>query len=137
MSKIAQNQRESLVSPIGAEFAKTTVINKIYINQNNKFYQQVYLTSFEGYDGYARHQVSAYGKNGSFSLHSFNSSEIALYAFDQIIKTGETIACDCGETDVYKLVGGYDQKLPMCWTCYDNIKGFSYWAEFEAQAGNY
>lgn len=137
MSKIAQNQRESLVSPIGVKFDTTTVINKIYLNQNNKFYQAIYLASYEGHDGFARHQVSAYGRNDSFYLHAFDSSEIALYAFDLLVKTGKGITCDCGNNEIYKLVNGYDQKLPMCWTCFDNLKGISYWAEFEARANEY
>ena len=131
MSQLVKNQRESLVSPIGADFSQEIVINKIYINQSNKFYQAVYLISYEGHDGFARHQVTAYGRNGSFSLHSFNSSEIALYAFDQIIKTGQGVACECGETDVTNIANGFDRKYPYCHSCYDNLRGFSWDAELE------
>jgi hypothetical protein len=131
MSQLVKNQREPLVSPIGKEFSQETVINKIYLNQSNKFYQAVYLTSYEGHDGFARHQVIAYGRNDSFLLHSFNSSEVALYAFDQIIKTGQDIACECGDTNVTKIVEGFDQKYPYCFICYDNLKGFSWDAELE------
>lgn len=128
-----QNQREPLVSAVSSiSLDENRVINKVYVDENNKFYQQVFLVSFESWNGLSRHQVTALGRKGSFCLSVYDFSEVALYAYEHIIKTGELIACDCGNNEIYKIndttfssgrTGGKVMTItePLCKDCYEMV----------------
>jgi len=129
MSK-SSNQRESLVSTVSTvTITRGEGIIKWYKNATNKFYQEavLYSTVEENVWNSRRYHLAAYGEKGSFLLATYKNADTALFAFETIIKTGDTPRCACGDTDFFKLVEGLDgQKFPYCYACYGDVKGFSF-----------